>query len=611
MTVSNRFSHKSYKTRYKVFAGVIIVIFMIISIRLWYMQVVKAGYYKDLAENNRIRLKTIKAMRGKIYDRNGVTLVDNYPYFNLAVIPENVKDIDALLDNLAYTICVDKAKLKEKIHAARFKPPFKPVVLLENLSRADLSKIEAHKLNMPGIEIIVESVRHYPFKKSASHIIGYLSEINSQKLALEKYKGYKAGDLIGNFGIEKVYESLLRGKDGFKEVEVDAFGRELTTLTMREAQPGSAIYLTLDAKLQQFVEAAFVGSAGAVVVMDVKNGGILAQFSKPNFDPSLFVKGISSKDWKILSEDPFLPLQNKVISGQYSPGSVFKLVTAAAALEEGIITKDSTFFCNGSFRLGSSRFSCWKKAVHGKINLIDAIAQSCDVYFYNIGGVLGVNSIAEYANKFGLGEMTNIDLEYEKHGLIPTTLWKRRALKSTWFKGETISVAIGQSYVLVTPLQVALLTATIANGEYIPAPHLVREFRADKDTREDQPLHKMRKLPIQKETIDIIREGMFGVMYSAHGTARGSKPESVTAAGKTGTVQVFSGKTTTLPAGEEIPYELRDHAWFVSYAPAENPQIAISVLVEHGGHGGSAAAPIAKKIIDFYFTVIKGDGDNV
>jgi penicillin-binding protein 2 len=340
------------------------------------MQVIKGDHYNNLSKNNRIRQRTIKATRGLIFDRNEEILIDNYPYFNLVMIPENVKDIDSLLKNLSDLIQIDENTLKEKIHEARHRPSFKPVTLMENLSREELSKIEAGKLNIPGIEIMVESVRYYPYKTLASHIIGYLSEINSEKLKLEEYRGYKPGDLIGNFGIERTYEELLKGEDGLKEVEVDAFGRGLATLGIKKAKPGSTLFLTLDSKLQSHVEKIFDGKAGAAVVMDVNNGKVLAQFSKPNFDPSLFVKGISSKDWKILSENPLHPLQDKVIMGQYSPGSVFKLVVAAAALEEGVINKSSSFFCRGSYRLGRSRFSCWKKSGHGKVNLVDAIIQT-------------------------------------------------------------------------------------------------------------------------------------------------------------------------------------------------------------------------------------------
>jgi penicillin-binding protein 2 len=579
---------------------------------MWYMQVVKGDHYKNLSKHNRIRQRTIKATRGLIFDRNENILIDNYPYFNLVMIPENVDDIDSLLKNLSALIEIDENILKEKIHEARNRPSFKPVTLMENLSREELSKIEANKLKIPGIEIMVESIRYYPYKTLASHIIGYLSEINSEKLKLKEYKDYKPGDLIGNFGIERTYEELLKGEDGLKEVEVDAFGRGLATLGIKKAKPVNTLFLTLDSKLQIYVEEVFNDKAGAAVVMEVNNGKVLAQYSKPNFDPSLFVKGISSKDWKILSENPLYPLQNKVIMGQYSPGSVFKPVVAAAALEEGIINKNSSFFCGGSYRLGRSRFSCWKKSGHGKVDLVDAIVQSCDVYFYSLGELLGVDKIAEYSYKFGLGEVTGIDLEYEKQGLIPTIEWKKRALNSDWFSGETISISIGQSYTLVTPLQITAVTAAIANGERVPIPQLLERVEGEdgKIIREYMPQIK-KELDISKETIAVLKEGMFGVINSSEGTARGSKPKTVTAAGKTGTVQVFSTKKITFSEEEGIPYELIDHAWFTCYAPAEKPKIAVTILVEHGGHGAEAAAPIAKKIIDYYFGVIKGDDDNV
>lgn len=576
------------------------------------MQVVKRDYYKNMSENNRIRLKTIKATRGMIYDESGEILIDNYPYFNLAVIPENVKDFNVLLETLSSVINIDIEFLKEKINEAKGKPSFKPIVLMENLSDEDLAKIEANRLKMPGIEIMVESIRYYPYKMLASHIVGYLSEIDSVKIKLDKYKDYKPGDLVGNSGIEKSYEKILRGKDGLKEVEVDVLGREIAALNVNPAKPGSSIYLSINVKLQKFIEEAFEGESGAVVVMNVNNGQLLSFFSKPNFDPSLFVKGISAKDWKVLSEDSLHPLQNKAISGQYSPGSIFKLVMATAALEEGVIAKNSAFKCTGTYKVGNSKFSCWKKWGHGDINLVDAIEQSCDVYFYNLGSILGVDTIAKYAHKFGLGEATGIDLEYEKLGLIPTTEWKRKALKAPWYSGETISVSIGQSYVLVTPLQLAVYFAAIANGKSVLKPQLLNKIENADGTviQEASPVVR-KELSISQTTLETLREGLFAVMNGERGTARGASPNNIKAAGKTGTVQVYSEKKATIPREEELPFELRDHAWFVCYAPAKEPEVVISIIVEHGGHGGSAAAPIAKKIMDYYFNILKAGKEDV
>jgi penicillin-binding protein 2 len=620
LPLSSTSGQTGYNARYVIIISVVITFFTILFGRLWYMQIVKRDYYKNLSENNRIRVRTIKAIRGMIFDINGETLIDNYPYFNLAVIPENVKDTEALLDTLSEVIEIDKAALKEKIHKERFKPAFKPVILLEDLKREQLSKVEARKLDLPGIEIMIESIRNYPYKDMASHIIGYLSEIDSRKLKLAEYENYSQGDLVGNVGVEKTYEKMLKGKDGLREVEVDAFGRELSSRIRKEAQPGSMLYLTINAKLQRFVEETFTEKAGSVVVMDANTGQIYAQFSNPNFAPSLFIKGISLKNWDALNEDPLHPMQNKVIAGQYSPGSVFKIAVAAAALEEGYVTKETTFTCNGSYRFGRSRFSCWKRWGHGKVNVVDAIAESCDVYFYNLGALLGINLIAEYAHKFGLGEPTGIDLEFEKRGLIPTTQWKKRALNDVWFGGETISAAIGQSYVLVTPLQVTVMTAAVANGEFIPVPQLMQKTESIDGTTLRRHITQIKtRLDLSEETIELLREGLFDVLNSKKGTARGSKPRTVTAAGKTGTVQVYSEKIAKLQEkaekenGEkkELPYELRDHAWFTCYAPYEKPEIVVTVLVEHGGHGASAAAPVAKKIIDFYFTTIKGAGEDV
>ncbi|MFC1855541.1 penicillin-binding protein 2 [Thermodesulfobacteriota bacterium] len=612
MQLPSGYTQEGFKTKYLIFIIIVLMFFSTIAVRLWYMQIVKGDYYKNLSENNRIRNRTTKATRGLIFDRNGEILIDNHPYFNLAIVPENVMDTTLLLDTLANIITIDKNLIREKLYEERFKPAFKPVTIIEDLPREELGKIEANKLNLPGLEIMVESVRYYQYGSLASHIFGYLNEINAENLKLNQNKGYKQGDLIGKAGVELTYESLLKGKDGSKEVEVDAFGRELSSHISNEAKAGGMLFLTLDAKLQEFVEKTFEHKAGAVVVMDVNNGHVLAQFSAPNYNPSEFIKGISTKNWKKLNEDPLNPLQNKVVAGQYSPGSVFKLVVAAAALEEGLITKNTTFKCYGSYKFGNSRFSCWKKSGHGKVNVVEAITQSCDVFFYNLGAILGIDLISEYAHTFGLGEPTGIDLEHEKQGLMPTTAWKKNVLKMMWYGGETISSAIGQSYVLVTPLQIAVLTSSIANGKFIPVPQiLMKAENVDGSTLRPYIPQVKKRLKISKSTLDLLREGLYGVINGAKGTARSKKPKHVVIAGKTGTVQVFSEKYQQLKKGEEIPYRLRDHAWFTCYAPYENPEIAISVVVEHGGHGGDAAAPIAQKIADFYFTKIKGDDDSV
>jgi penicillin-binding protein 2 len=436
----------------------------------------------------------------------------------------------------------------------------------------------------------------------ASHLLGYLGEINSKELAERKWDGYQIGNQIGKRGLERLYENDLRGEKGTMYMEVDAHGFEQRQLKGREPLAGNDLELTIDLDLQLEAEKAMEGKAGAVVVMDVKSGRLLTFASAPPVHLEDFVGGISTKNWQKLLNDIKRPLVNKPIQGQYPPGSTYKIITALAGLSKGVIDENSVFYCSGSMRFGNRRYGCWKKGGHGPISLHRALAESCDVYFYQVGLKVGVDGLAEYANRMGLGHKTEINFEYEKSGLIPTAAWKKRAKNVPWQEGETLSIAIGQGFNLVTPLQVCQMTAALANGGILYKPLLVDSI-VDPEGQvitENKPTVELENIGMGKY-LKLIRAGLVGAVNDAHGTGKAARLKDITVAGKTGTAQVVTMETFKAVDEEDVAYKHRDHAWFTSFAPAENPEIAVTVLVEHGGHGGSAAAPVAKKILERYF----------
>jgi penicillin-binding protein 2 len=425
-----------------------------------------------------------------------------------------------------------------------------------------------------------------------------------------KFGRYEQGDMIGKNGLEKIYESNLKGKKGFKEIEVDASGRELKTLRKLSPKAGNSLVLTLDSRVQKKLEKLMDEVSGkspvegSVVVMKVQSGEIIAMVSKPSFDPNFFATGVSRKKWNNLVRDEKNPLQNRAVNGQYPPASTYKLVTAYAALSEKVVEPESTIFCPGYFRLGKRNYRCWKKKGHGNMNLHDALVQSCDVYFYTLGHRLGIDNLAKYANRLGLGELTGIELQGEKPGLVPSRQWKKRFKNEPWFPGETISASIGQGYNLVTPLQSARMISTIASGGILIRPYLVKKIE-DSDGKLIQEFFPVvnRNIGIDPEVLKHLKEGLRGVVHEAHGTGHRARLKNVTVSGKTGTAQVVGMKASDeIDPEEEIPYSFRDHAWFVAFAPYEKPEVAVSVIIEHGGHGGTTAAPIARKILETYFT---------
>ena len=593
------------KKKIRIFAILVVVSFLCLWMRIWYLQVLKWQYLTGLSENNRVRMVTLPASRGMIKDRNGETLVSIRPAFNLYLTPEDARNLDSSLDKLAQRISLDREKLKKKIAQAK---SFKEVLIKGDIPREEVAFVEENNMSLPGIRIRAEPLRNYVFNNLASHTLGYLGEISKASLERLKDPAYRQGDFVGKNGLENIYESLLRGKKGYKEVEVDVSGRELKTLRKLPPESGNNLILTLDVKIQEELEKLMTKTAeqnmnGSVVVMKVQTGEIIAITSKPSFDPNKFAAGISPKNWRDLVTDEWHPLQNRSIHGQYPPGSTYKIVTAIAGLGEGVIKPDTSIFCPGHFKLGRGRYRCWKKSGHGFMNLHDALVQSCDVYFYTIGHRLGIDTIAKYAKRFGLGRSTRLGLSREKKGLVPTTQWKLLNKKEPWLLGETISASIGQGFNLVTPIQQVIMMAAVANRGILLKPYLVKRIEGPEgQLRQEFFPEIIGQIGVDPDHLEQVRMALRDVVNGARGTGKKSRLKNIIVSGKTGTAQVVRMKSDEeLEKGEAIPVKYRDHAWFVAFAPYEKPVLAVAIIVEHGGHGGATAGPIAGKIFKKYF----------
>jgi len=586
---------------------IIIFFFAVIITRLWFLQVQQGDYYNQLADSNRVRSIEIAAPRGNIYDRKGREIVTNRPSFNVVWIRENNKINDEWLKRLTGLLRQDATTLLEKIRKMAGEPGHIPVRLAEDIDWETVARIENNRMHLPEIKIEVVPLRIYHFGNLASHLIGYMGEINKAELDKADKTFYRGGNLIGKMGLERLREPDLRGEKGYDNMEVNALGFEQQNLKDVEPLPGRDLYLTLDVELQKIAEEEMASKnrAGAVVAMEANTGRLLVAASAPELQLEEFVGGISQKAWQGMLDNPLHPLVNKLVQGQYPPASTYKLVTAFAGLSEGIVTPDTTLFCPGHYQFGNRVYRCWKKGGHGTVSFKRAVAESCDVYFYQVGQKLGVDRLARYARMFGLGEKTGVEIEHEKPGLIPTTEWKRKRYNTKWHEGETLSIAIGQGYDLATPLQIALMTSVIANGGTLYKPTVVEQV-IDPDGKMTSPFKPevLSRLSGQGRNLKLVREGMVEAVNSRRGTGREAQIDSqhgIIVGGKTGTGQVVRLAQYIHLKEEDIPYKYRDHAWFTCFAPAANPEIVVTVMVEHGLHGGSASAPIAAKILNRYF----------
>ena len=588
------------RARARLLYAILIIAFLGLIARLSFLQIIQGERYTFLSENNRIRIKRIPGTRGMVFDRQGQLLVDSRPSFDLLFVPEDSKAPEDTLRLLARYVGRDEKDLLTLLEENKDRPAFEEVVLGRDVDWSTVVAVESHQLDLPGITLRTRPRRSYAQGPMAAHVLGYMGEIGSRQLKLLKDQGYTVGDEIGQYGLERRGEEILRGQSGGQQVEVDALGRRMRVLHEVPDVPGYTVNLTLDRELQETAFEALNGKEGTIVALDVQNGAILAMVSTPAFDPNVFARGVKAEEWRGLITDRLRPLSNRAVQGQYPPGSTFKIIMAIAGLEEGTLQPDSTIYDPGYFAFGNRSFRDWKKGGHGSVNLHKAIVESCDVYFYQVGQRLGVDRIAKWAHAFGLGEKSGAALDDEKSGLIPDSEWKRKRYRQPWFPGETLSVAIGQGYVTVTPLQLVNMMATLANGGTLFRPRLVNKIESVDGAivREYGP-EKIRKIEIKPTTLERVRTALADVVGAPGGTGGAARSNIVNIAGKTGTAQVVEMKGGYVKT-EQLAYFSRDHAWFVSYAPVENPRIAIVVLFEHGGHCCDVAAPLAKRVIEKY-----------
>jgi len=566
----------------------IIAIVSILLIRLFSLQIVKRGELYKLSEANRIQLFFDPAPRGIIYDRNGKIIVENTGSFSVLFSPTNLTrgQTEEILKKLSEILNLNYYSMSTKVRSS-IRQPLNSILLAENVPRPQVFCLAEEKVNLPGVNIEVEPRRHYLHRNLASHLLGHLGEIGPKEIEALSGAGYKLGDIIGKSGVEKIYDNSLRGMSGGRQIEIDANGRQLRIINSVLPEEGDSLILTLDERIQRLCEDALEGKSGAICAINPASGEVLALVSKPDFDPNLFTERLSPSRTQQLFTDSGLPMFNRAIQSQYAPGSLFKIVTAIAALEEGVISPDETMDCRGSLRIGNRDFKCWKERGHGRLNIVQAIAQSCDIFFYQLGLRVGGDELAKYARMLGLEKKLDISLPSEARGLVPDSTWKKIHFGEGWYPGDTANMSIGQGYLEVTPLQMASLISLIANGSVIYKPFIVKKIINGQgeiiETFQPKVIGKPR---ISSETLSIIRKGLREAVIS--GTSQVVKFKGLTVAGKTGTAQN--------PHGE-------DHAWFICYAPEEAPRIAVAVMVEHGGHGASAAAPLARQILNGVFAL--------
>ncbi len=574
-------------------AVLVVVVFSLLLLRFWYLQVLEGRYYATLSTNNRLRLRSVEAPRGFILDRFGAVMVENRPSFDVYVVPADVPDLDEAAQAIGTVLKQRPREVLAKIRAGQGHP-FQPVLLARGVDEQTMVAIEERKMNLPGISLRLQPMRSYLDGGIAAHLLGYVSEVNQEQLQEEGYRDFLPGDTVGQAGVERLFDAFVRGIDGREEIEVDVRGRLVRLLDRLEPQSGFNLVLTLDKNLQMAAEKAFAGKRGAVVAMNPQNGEILVWVSRPSYNPNLFAERLSQESWHEMIANPTHPLQNRPLQAQYPPGSVFKLVVMAAALEAGALTPETTVHCPGYFKLGRATFDDWKEGGHGRQDLMQAIANSCNVYFYQAALKTGIDPIARVATEFGLGQKTRIEVGDEATGLVPTPSWKRETLGEPWYPGDTVITGIGQGMILATPLQVVRMVAAIANGGTLYRPWVVKRVESWRgEVVAAYGPEVVRKVTLRPRVLELLREGMLRVVEE--GTGRSARIPGVQVAGKTGTAQVVrkdagtSGKT-------------KDHAWFVAFAPYTDPEIAIVVIAENAGLGSVGALPVARAVLEAAFS---------
>jgi penicillin-binding protein 2 len=590
---------ENYTRKFLVSVFILFLFFSVLSARIWYLQILKGDEFEKFSRNNRIRNIRVAPPRGRILDRNAKRIVINRSSFDLYAIPSEIRNKNNFLDFLSTLLSIDEPELGRRISSSPDNQKFNQVLIERDITRDQLAILESRRDRFPWVFVEVSKIREYPYGKLGANFLGFVGK--TTRAELKEHTDLTGFDLIGKNGLEKSYQQYLQGSPGYVQKVTDAFGREIrsgvykTDISLKQSDPGADLVLTIDLDLQLAVEKILSEYTGAVVVMKVHTGEILSMVSRPSFDPSMFVKGIESEDWKMLVSDKSYPLMNRVTRGLYPPGSVYKIVTATAALEEKSIDSKTRFYCPGHYTLGKKTFRCWKSGGHGWVDIHRAIVESCDVFFYEISQLIGIERIYKYSRQMGYGANTGIDIA-EKSGISPNKNWKKKNLNKPWYRGDTVNVAIGQGYLSVTPIQVAVMTSSIANGGYRVEPHFVKEVISSTGQQLYKYEDNKKRLEVKDDSISIISSAMAGVVNQNNGTARGSRLQSIEVAGKTGTAQVVSLDSVKI---KNKKYD--HHAWFTSFAPAKNPEIAVTVLVEHGGKGGAVASPIARQVMESYF----------
>jgi len=597
---------KDHSFENQLFVNRIVVAFIVIILltsglitRLVYLQIVGHEHYSLLAKDNSIKIVPLIPTRGMIYDRHGKVLAENTPSYSLEVIPEQIKNMDDTLLRLQKLLDISNEEIDQFQKLRKRQKRFASTPLLLSMSDEELAKFAVVRPYFPGVDIHTQLVRHYPYSDLAAHVVGYVGRINEAELKELPIAEYRGSSHIGKLGIERSYENELHGKTGYAEIETNVQARLLNTLNEVNPAPGANLYLTLDIDLQKTAYDALAGFNGAVVAIDIKTGGVLVFVSRPGFDPNPFVVGIANEDYQDLQSSENQPLYNRALRGLYPPGSTIKPFIALAGLEYAAISPEQKLYCPGYYQIPgvTHKYRDWKKGGHGSVDLNQAITESCDVYFYRLAATLGIDNMYSFLQKFGFGEKSGIDLMGEKSGLLPSREWKREQKNQAWYPGETLITGIGQGYLQVTPVQLARATATLANKGKVVTPFLVNKIVNVQGTRPGvEPSNNI--IPLNPSNVNSVIDAMINVVHSAHGTAKGiNKDISYQIAGKTGTAQVMGIKQGAKYNENNIDFKFRDHALFVSFAPANDPKIAVAVVVENGGHGGSVAAPIAGQVI--------------
>jgi len=579
---------EAWKRRVVSLAAVTGIAFVALLGQLWYLQVLEGGKLQEMSERNRVRIRPVAAPRGILFDRNGLALVDNRPAFTLSLIPREIDDRDTVIARLSVLLKIPLSELQEALERVPA-DSFRPVRVRRGLTLEEVTKVEERRLELPGVVVEVEPQRVYPTSTFAAHLLGYVREVSDDQM---KQGRYRRGDMIGQSGLERLLDEYLRGRDGGERIEVDALGRPVQVMRREEPDPGAQVITTVDRRIQEAAERAMAGRSGAVVVMDPRNGDVLAMTSSPAFELDRLAGNLDKEEWLKVIRDPLTPLMNRALQSQYAPGSVFKVVVAAAGLQEGSLTPMDRIYCNGEFHLGQWTFKDWKEGGHGHVDTRTALIHSCNIFFYQAGLKVGPAAIARYAEAFGLGAPSGIDLGGEKPGLVPFLDGRRRVDGRKWQAGDTVNMAIGQGQVLVTPMQVARMMSAVANGGVLWRPRLVQRVeRVDGSLAYSSSSKMTGRVDLSPIVWAFLRHALSGVVNEG-GTGGAARIPGIEVAGKTGTAQ--SVNKSDAAKGQ-------DHAWFASFAPAQDPEVVVVVLVERGGKGGQVAAPIAHQIYQSIF----------